>query len=507
MLPNTMTWFSRQNELDDAIARGDLELAIEQWRRHQTRTRRWSDDQLTRRTRSTKRLTTALTQRANTSIANGNLFAAWNDLSLAAEIALPTDQDAVSRQTNELVNLTTEQAESQLRQGHASRAIQLIDELAKRKIMDWRADRIRNLGELLKSAKQFAGEGKFDQSIKCLERAYQQQPEMDQLPKQIDAHRKRQGRLNELTRQLQSLALACRWKDVNDCCQDILALAPRHEIAVAAKRHSLQRIKKQTSAGSRLTNVPSDSHRVTDSNSFFQFDRAADGSFQPASNQPEQAVAQPAVDTLPASLDQAESVLIWIDGVGGFLVCLKPIVLIGQAKDQAPVTIALQADLRQRHARIEMIAGQHLVQPLGPIQIDGKSTDAAFVLKHDQVLTLGDGVKLKYSQPHPLSKTAKLDFITRHRTRPWSDAVLLASQSIILGPNPNNHVFCPHWKSDVVLFCRNGRWYCRSKRPFRCDGEKSDGDAELGLTSHVAGEDFSLSLEPVAIPTRERHGN
>jgi hypothetical protein len=158
-----MTWFSRQTELDDAISRGDLDLAIEHWRRQQTKARRWTDDQLSRRTRSAKRLTTALTQRANTAIASGNLIAAWTDLTSAAEIALPTDQDAVSRQTHELVNLTTEQAESLLRKGHASRAMQLIRELDQRKIMDWRADRIRQLAELLQAAKQLAGEGKFDE--------------------------------------------------------------------------------------------------------------------------------------------------------------------------------------------------------------------------------------------------------------------------------------------------------------------------------------------------------
>ena len=204
-----------------------------------------------------------------------------------------------------------------------------------------------------------------------------------------------------------------------------------------------------------------------------------------------------------ARLMQASSFLIWVDGVGGYLVCTKPINFIGQAIDGASVSIPLQADVRQRHARLETIAGQHLIQPLGPVAIDGREVpvDEAIAIKTGQQITLGDKVRLAYRQDHPLSKSARLDFASRHRTLPWSDGVVLAAQSIILGPNPNNHIFCPSWKSDLVLFRRGDTWFAKCKIGFCVDEQALANESEIRFDSRLFGDNFSLKLEPVFLNT------
>jgi len=315
---------------------------------------------------------------------------------------------------------------------------------------------------------------------------------VSQVAIKIAANQKRNHQLDDISKRLQTAAMQNHWTEVNEYCEQILKLAPRQEIALAAKKHALQRIKRQTNAGSRNTHVP---ERVTDSNSFFQFERHEDGSYSPT---PQLPAATETAEELPAAPQrEPDSFLVWVDGVGGYLVCTEPVCLIGQALEGTVVSIPLQADLRHRHARLELIAGQHLIQPLGHVTLDNVTKEAAFVILDGQTLGLGEGVRLKYTQPHPLSKTSRLDFVSRHRTQPWSDGVILASQSIILGPNRHNHVYCPRWRNDLIFFCRGDVWYCRRRLPFFVDGKKVERETEIRFTSHISGDDFSLTLEPV----------
>jgi hypothetical protein len=75
----------------------------------------------------------------------------------------------------------------------------------------------------------------------------------------------------------------------------------------------------------------------------------------------------------------------------------------------------------------------------------------------------------------------------------------LAGQSIILGPNPNNHIYCPRWQEDLILFRRNNEWFCRSKTPIEIDGVVLDANVSEGaitFNSSISRDDFSVSLEP-----------
>lgn len=483
-----MNLFGRQDEINEAIARGDLEGAMEYFEDRKRRAQLQPSELV----RIRQRITAALIDRANASISTENLVAAWRDLSFASDLAAPSDVDAISKRVSQLVELTIENADALLISGKANHATQLINELSERKIQDWRVDQIRQVAICLQDAESLAAEGRFSEAIVQLENARSLKPEVAPLKIKIEAHQKRLLQMDELSKHLQAAALRNHWKEVNEYCEQILKLAPHHEIAIAAKKHAMQRIKRQTNAGSRNTHVP---ERVTDSNSFFQFDRREDGSYSPSQSGP---TSLEAADERPVSaMARTDSFLVWVDGVGGYLVCTDPICLIGQAMEGTTVSIPLQADLRSRHARLELIAGQHLIQPLGHVTLDNMTKETAFVILNGQTLGLGEGVRLKYSQPHPLSKTSRLDFVSRHRTQPWSDGVILASQSIIFGPNRNNHVHCPRWKDDLIFFRRDEVWYCRRRLPFVVDGKGIERETEIRFNSHIYGDDFSLTLEPV----------
>ena len=499
-----MAWFRRKNEIDDAINAGQLDRAMEL-------TRRLGESKAAREHR--RQLTEALILRANSVAETEDFSDAWQTLTQAASFADPQQQTLVSQTTQQLQNQTISSADAMLQAGQVQQAADLVKLLADRDLSNRKSEQIGAVAGLLQSVDQLMLAGKFDDTVERLQSVQRLYPDLPGLSERLAEHQEQRVKLGLLTESLQSAALSCKWNEVCQLCDQILAIAPQHEIAVGAKRHATQRVKRRTSVGSRLTNVPespkqddslvvkssdgrrgrsagvgnvkdtafaeSDSLTVTSSSVNAESDSAADQEF-----------------SLPPF---ASSFLIWVDGVGGYLVCTDPINFIGQAVEGSTVSIPLQADVRQRHARIETVAGQHLVQPLGPVAIAGREVpvDESIAIKSGQIILLGDRVELAYRQDHPLSKSARLDFVSRHRTLPWSDGVILAGQSIVLGPNPNNHVFCPGWKADLILFRRNDQWFAKSKVGFCVDEQAMASEAEIRFDSRLYGDSFSLKLEPV----------
>lgn len=476
-----MTWGKRQKLASRALIEGDLDVAME----HISQDRFQSSFQGRRLSR---RLTAALMQRAENAMSLGNLALAWKDLTTATRFAVPKDEDLVSRQMNQLVELTIEAADSLLISAKTTHALQLIDQLSRRKIMDWRADRIRDVADCLQSAEDLAAKGKFPDAIERLEQANNLQPNLPFAESRLAVCRQREIQMKELTAELQSIALKCRWADVNQCCRKILTIAPKHQIALDAQRHCATQMQRKTSAGIRVTSVP-DRSRVSESNSFFQV-----GSVSAAMGQ--ETVWGASAETVSDSATTGTFVL-WVDGVGGYLVCTNAINTVGQASPGASISIPIVGDLRRRHARIETLAGQHLLHPLGDVSVGGIPVESPVEIKHQQIIELEGGVRLKYLQSHPLSKSARLDCISRHRTQPWSDSILLASQSIILGPNRDNHVFCPTWRSDLIIFRRNENWFCRTNEPIEIDGLPVGTEGPIQFDSRIVGDEFSLTLEAV----------
>jgi hypothetical protein len=462
-----MQWGKFQKLASAAIVNGDLQLAAEQLSQD-----RFKDTIPGRRV--SRRLTTALVDRAQIHTTAGDLHNAWDDLMIATQVAIPKDADMISRKKNELVELTVETAETFLADGKAAHAMRSINELNSRRILDWRADRVTKTSTLLQNADELAATGRLKESVEQLEQAKLLHPQLDFIESRLAANRQRKMQIRDLTAVLQEKTIQHEWQDVNLCCQKILAIAPKFKLALDAQRHSMMQIQRKTSSGARLTQVP------PKDDPFFRIEDESSQSIERA---------QAAANTF----------VMWIDGVGGFLVCTSPRNIIGQAIPNTEISIPILGDLRRRHARIETINGQHLLQFLGIDRVEGHAVDEPLAMRNGQTINLDGGVKLKYSQTHPLSTPARLDFVSRHRTQPWSDAILLAGQSIILGPNPNNHIYCPRWQEDLILFRRNNEWFCRSKTPIEIDGVALDANVSEGaitFNSSISRDDFSVSLEP-----------
>ncbi len=187
---------------------------------------------------------------------------------------------------------------------------------------------------------------------------------------------------------------------------------------------------------------------------------------------------------------------LWVDAVGGFLVCLADQVIVGQAVPGATVDIPILGDLSRRHATLRRQGEDYVIEPNSPVRVDGRTIDRAAALADGDEIELGHSVRLRFRQPHALSATARLDFLSNHRTQPSADAILLMADSCILGPAPGNHVVCRDWGVDVVLFRSSaGQLGCRAGLDLSIDGRDYPGQGPVTGNSRISGSDFALRLE------------
>lgn len=189
--------------------------------------------------------------------------------------------------------------------------------------------------------------------------------------------------------------------------------------------------------------------------------------------------------------------MLWVDSVGGYWVCLAPAVVLGQPGGPGRPDIPLLADISSRHARIRRDGEHYLLEAYREVRLDGRPVQQAGWLGEGTQIELGPAVKLAIRRPHPLSTTARLDFLSRHRTQPPSDAILLMADSCVLGPRLHSHVVCRDWTREVILFRHDERLFCRTAGPITIDGVACQDRGPLGPDSHVSGDGFSFTLEPI----------
>jgi hypothetical protein len=189
--------------------------------------------------------------------------------------------------------------------------------------------------------------------------------------------------------------------------------------------------------------------------------------------------------------------LLWVDAVGGFFVCTSAEVRLGQAVPDATVEVPLLADLSRHHATIRRDEEGYTIEPLRDVWLNSRKIDAVSWIYDGSLIQLGPALKMRFSRPHPLSATARLDFVSNHRTQPSATAVLLMADTCVLGPGASNHVVCRDWPHDVVLHRRHGGLYCRSASPIEIDGKTYEQQGPVTPHSRVIGSQFSFSLEEI----------
>src|SRR5262249_4013906 len=119
---------------------------------------------------------------------------------------------------------------------------------------------------------------------------------------------------------------------------------------------------------------------------------------------PQSTTEHPAPDPIP------QRFLLWIDGVGGYLVCMGARITLGQATPETNVDVPLFADVSRVHATLTRDNEGYLLEALRPVQVNGEAVKKALLRPNDR-LTIGGGCQVQFRQPAPVSSSARLDVV------------------------------------------------------------------------------------------------
>ena len=195
-----------------------------------------------------------------------------------------------------------------------------------------------------------------------------------------------------------------------------------------------------------------------------------------------------------SAADSTDRFLLWIDGVGCYLLLDRRSVTLGGPTAVA-TDISLLANLSRRHAEIVRDDSGHVLVAHGTVHVDDRLVADRINLSHGNTIRLGASVELVFGRPTALSATASLEFASDHRPALSVDGLVLVEQTCLLGPGADCHVHCPEWPDTVLLIRRDRQWFTRSVLPLEIDGRPARGETPLDDGGTVTGETFRFRIE------------
>jgi hypothetical protein len=436
-----------------------------------------------------------IVERAGARFARGDSAAGWHDLQQADQLG--GQLEAVGRMREQYAERVLHEAHSYVMAGQFAPAVALINKLHKRGLCDERARVLRQVAEVMQEADFAAARGHFAEALAANERASElTKPSagaggtMDDIVKKLSGeHQRLSERGNDsqrLSAEMHAALAAENWGAVLSAADALLAIAPKHAAAGQARRRAWKAVGMdvtQPHRGGRSLEAWRQAARLPVS---LQAGRVAPRSTHASRTSEEDTVA---------GNEHPQRALMWIDAVGGFLVCMDDSVVLGQPSTGHSIAVPILADLSRRHAIIRRDAGAYVLEPLQRTCVDGREITGPHVLSDNQLIQLGDNVRLRFTRPHALSATARLVLESHHKTQPSADALLLMADSCVLGPNRHCHVRCRDWKHDIVVYRQNDRVFCRADQPLTIDGAPVQGQNEIQSGVRVEGEEFSFTWE------------
>jgi hypothetical protein len=466
-----------------------------------------------------------------------NTDAAWREL-LAAE-ALNTGERVVADLRLTLTRLGMTQVRTSLESGDPVAAVEGAARLRERGARHLELSRMEEAGQDWILASELADRGDFLRALSELERV---RPKLTcpltGFEKFRTALEDRHDRFRAAIGRLYEAAEAKRWREALARAEEALNAAPEHREARTLRGKAWQAVHPETAdyapaadpAGlaDAAISPPVNVYAVTGGADPPEYDPdpdprttapaapprprtevAAPGLLTPVVSQraagrrpppktpPEPLPGVTGLDDGPAPPPLPKRFLLWVDGVGGYLVCLAPRVTFGQATADGPVDVPLFADVSRLHAEISRDGEGYVVESGKCVLVNGKEVTRGVLAPGDRV-TLGATCQFLFTRPVPVSSTARLELTSGHRLPTAVDGVLLMGNELMLGPGPQAHVALPAVTKPVLIYrSKDGLGVRVPGGPFRVDDRPFTDRAPLPLPAVVTADSFTFAVEPV----------
>lgn len=461
------------------------------------------------------RLAGDLLGRAGRRAAGDDVAGAMDDMDLAERLGAPPDALAVARQG--VADRVAEEVRGDLDAGEPARVVERIEELARRKVGGTPLRRVREAAEAWRSALEEARRGEFGRAVDQLDRAARlagagAAAALEAARRDLEA---RQQAAHPRVDRLYAALAAGKWTETLAAAEAVLETVPEHPAARQARTLAWQQIGAIAPAAAAplpprsamviaaeaepiqpiryLTDVepgrpPIPQSRRPDRRLTTQELRAM--ALHPAGATPPDSPGR------PGKTGPAGRFLLWADAVGGYLVCMDEEVVLGRAGPDGEADIPLLGDVARNHAVISRDGDGYVIRANHPTCVNNRKVASA-PLRDGDVIRLGPTLELEFRQPSPVSTTARLAILSRHRLPLAVDGVILMGETCIVGPSAQAHVRAPNLADPVVLYRQGGSLWCRAPGTFEVDGRGFEGRARLHPRSGVRGDGFSFSLEPL----------
>ena len=470
-----------------------------------------------------------------------DLAGAIEDLDLAERIGAPPDSLAAARLN--LADRVAEEVRGDLESGEPVRVLERVEDLGRHKIGGPALRRAREIAEAWQNGLAEGRRGEFGRAQEQLDRADRLAAGAGAIAAQqavsaakIEMENRQKGAAPKVEALYAALSEG-KWPQILSAAEAVLTSVPEHPAARQARSRAWQQIAAIGPDGARWPHraprgapaSPSIGPNADPDAEPAQpvVTEAVDGivwlnggSNRESSQAPDAPVAEKnggagakAVSPQPFGphrmptparpLARVETAgpkgrfLLWVDAVGGYLVCLDDRIVLGRAGPDSHADIPLMGDLSRNHATLLRNGEGYLLQAHHASFINGKPVVDQAVLRDGDVIRLGSTVELEFRQPSPVSATARLSIVSRHRLPLAVDGVLLMAETCIVGSESQAHIPAPALKNPVVLYRQAGALWCRAIGAFDIDGRTCASRAPLTLQSSVLGDGFSFSLEPL----------
>jgi len=381
----------------------------------------------------------------------GDWRAAWEDLTAAERCGCHSEQ--ALRLRAEVQRRGLDEARRLLEGRDPERALNVLTQLKRNGLSGDEVSLFEQLANEWLIAERLAAKGDFGPALDKLKRYGVER--VGSLRDVCRDWQRRQGEYEETVKKLYQALEARQWHEVIRFADEVLSLAPEH--AEAAKLRG----------------------------------KAWDALDPPTEVRP---CPAPPVEEPSRSREPDRRLLLWIDAVGGYLVCLANRVSLGNSN----VDIPLAADVSRLHAYLARDEESYVLQALRPTRLNGKVVNQEELLNDGDLITLGNGCQLRFRLPVKGSLTARLEVVSSHRLPLGLDGVLLMAESCLLGPEEEAHIKMPDLDKNIALFCSPGGWQVRVPGEFSVNGVAQNNLATVPLPGTVSGAMFRFTLEPVA---------
>ncbi|QEG34687.1 FHA domain-containing protein [Bythopirellula goksoeyrii] len=434
--------------------------------------------------RLSKEVATRMVDRAAGKIAAGDSVAGWHDIRQVERMG--GSEQLIDQFRQEQARQGIANTRQMLECGETAMAERQIAKLEQHRLGGDERRLWKIIVRLINDAKSLAYSGEFSQAIQGLTRVERLLPEGNEsLATQLAS---RQAELARDAQQCPTMVNALHdaiqqenWTEVLTRAEAVLELAPEHPPALTARRRAWEAVGlKATTRNIRPQ--------------FRQNGRKA-GSPLTTSTQAWRSCAT--VDTMTTKPEAGKRIIAWIDEIGGFLICLNDEIVIGQPTAEGGVDIPVRADLSRRHATIRRERENYVLTPIHTTKVDGHVLTGPIVLRNQALIELGDSLQLRFTKPHSLSATAVLEVESKHKTEPAVDAIVLMSESCVLGAGSHSHIRCPNWENDLVLYRRGDDLQFRTKELVETKDHPGTTNGIITANCRISGENYALSFEEI----------